>query len=574
MSLPWANPRFLLGSTDQNRRTQFWVASLVSLHPPLPTSMPIDDYLRNTNACDFKLPCSDDQIRAETQEGPPRYELPEEDDSFLVVRRYLYELLTRSGWGVSDRYPVAVRCTVNNWIGKGGYFKKMYCTMDGLNTICPRCGMDDKGIEVAFESSIRDTITACIVYETRKLWEYKLHRVSKASIASEYLAIVAEEQQNLTATKRTAHLSPTDCLRPEVTSDQQSLHSDDQSVYSRHEMNNVGDHIPPRSFSLRHHPFLSRDRKLPSPYKGVSTYDLRSSTPAQRPASRARCWTTESLQRSISRMSSFNQRLQSSRVTSPEELKPHFKPQTELDGEINVVRFDDTGPEPVSLATNCRAVHVKPHRKVAWDPTHSLSPMASRPFSPLAFFKTRLAGKEPPSSAPTPPDDPKAKSSGDAQIKKRKSFQSRLAEATTVGYYGRHEVNRRRYVTCNAGRRDAVSVYQPTGMIQYSTSSTSTRVKVSSQPSLNPVSELGEELRDLATARPSQRSSNVARVAPDTKISSDSTTPITAAGKEAVELDFGEVKTLNYHAKPPTPKRRFLVRRIGKIFGKIGQRKK
>jgi hypothetical protein len=117
----------------------------------------------------FQVPSSDNLIRADTREGIPAYDLPNENDGFTIVRRYLYDVLTKTGWGISAECPAAIRATVEGWYGHGGYFKAQCAAEDGLSNLCPIVGQDGEGKEVTFDERLREKIRDCVRHESRVL---------------------------------------------------------------------------------------------------------------------------------------------------------------------------------------------------------------------------------------------------------------------------------------------------------------------------------------------------------------------------------------------------------------------
>jgi hypothetical protein len=151
--------------------------------------------------CSFNVPATDDLIRADTRAGVPKYPIPDEHDGFIIVRRYLYNVLTSTGWGISDKYPAAVRCTVESWYGNGGFFRAQCEEKDGLKCLCPGDGKDDQGVEVSFDEKLQERIRDCVRYESRILIPEEVDIEDAASVAGSYAADGAVEAHDTTSTE-------------------------------------------------------------------------------------------------------------------------------------------------------------------------------------------------------------------------------------------------------------------------------------------------------------------------------------------------------------------------------------
>jgi hypothetical protein len=151
--------------------------------------------------CSFNVPATDELIRADTRAGVPKYPIPDEHDGFIIVRRYLYNVLTSTGWGISDKYPAAVRCTVESWYGNGGFFRAQCEEKDGLKCLCPGDGIDDQGVEVSFDEKLQERIRDCVRYESRILIPEEVDMEDAASVAGSYAADGAIEAHDTTSTE-------------------------------------------------------------------------------------------------------------------------------------------------------------------------------------------------------------------------------------------------------------------------------------------------------------------------------------------------------------------------------------
>ena len=117
----------------------------------------------------FKVPSSDSFIRVDTRDDTPAHALPDENDGFTVVRQYLYDVLTHTGWGIGYECPAAIRATVEGWYGHGGYFKAQLAEKNGLSDLCPIKGKDGEGNDVYFEDRLKDKIRECVRHESSML---------------------------------------------------------------------------------------------------------------------------------------------------------------------------------------------------------------------------------------------------------------------------------------------------------------------------------------------------------------------------------------------------------------------
>lgn len=117
----------------------------------------------------FQVPSSDSSTRVDTRDDTPTHALLNENDGFTVVRQYLYDVLTRTGWGIGYECPAVIRATVEGWYGHGGYFKTQCAAEDGLLDLCPIKGKDGEGNEVYFEDRLRDIIRQCVKHESSML---------------------------------------------------------------------------------------------------------------------------------------------------------------------------------------------------------------------------------------------------------------------------------------------------------------------------------------------------------------------------------------------------------------------
>jgi hypothetical protein len=185
------------------------------------------DRFKHLNSCTFNVPTSDDGIRADTHEGVLQYPLPNERDDYTIVRRYLYNILTVTGFGIGEKYPAAVRCTVEAWYGDGAFFRAK-CEEDGPRGLCPEDGKDDHGVDIWFHEIIGRKIDECVRSESRKSLQRDREWEEGVSVAASYTGVVAHEEQGMRA--------PDDAITNEnLPQDQRSLHSSDCSVYSREE---------------------------------------------------------------------------------------------------------------------------------------------------------------------------------------------------------------------------------------------------------------------------------------------------------------------------------------------------
>lgn len=136
-----------------------------------------DNYLKRAeNQCDksaekvaFQAP-SDRDIRADTRTYDVDVQFPDDNDSYDTVRRFLYRILTSSGWGISEKYPSAVRATVNDWYGTGYYLRLRYSNND-LKDICPATWMEHQGhrnLPEAIDRRLRDMVASCVIHEVGK----------------------------------------------------------------------------------------------------------------------------------------------------------------------------------------------------------------------------------------------------------------------------------------------------------------------------------------------------------------------------------------------------------------------
>jgi hypothetical protein len=163
--------------------TQFPASIQSRRHGPLPPALSILDHHHFDQQCSKPSartrPISSHEMGSvpstvfrqsdSPREGIPAYDLPNQNDGFTVVRRYLYDVLTKTGWGISDECPAAIRATVEGWYGHGGYFKAQCAAEDGLSNLCPIVGQDGEGKEVSFDERLREKIRDCVRHESRVL---------------------------------------------------------------------------------------------------------------------------------------------------------------------------------------------------------------------------------------------------------------------------------------------------------------------------------------------------------------------------------------------------------------------
>jgi hypothetical protein len=210
--LPWAPPAYNSANLphDENGQ-QITVRESDSISDTDSSSQYSCD---TTPDCDFELPRTDEEIRAvicdairesvvEYPVPTVKYPIPADDDDASVVRRFLYHLLIGCSYiSDSEIYPIAIRCTVQDWYGTGAYFKQLYYTEDGLGLaeLCPRSGRDCAGISVQFPLSIRSSIATRVVLATKQL--LKEQRSTGANGDEERLP---EESIPLSRASNTAH---------------------------------------------------------------------------------------------------------------------------------------------------------------------------------------------------------------------------------------------------------------------------------------------------------------------------------------------------------------------------------
>ncbi|KAF2871796.1 hypothetical protein BDV95DRAFT_607203 [Massariosphaeria phaeospora] len=147
--------------TDQDDQD---AESIQTLERPLA----YERFLEATSKCNFLIPSTDEEIRLATHpRGDPDLPFPSDEDSFVQVRRFLFNILTINDWGTSLLHPAVVRATVDAWIGTGRRFRQHYesCT---LLAICPTgaiMGRDKLSSLIPIADGTRTLITSCIGHE-------------------------------------------------------------------------------------------------------------------------------------------------------------------------------------------------------------------------------------------------------------------------------------------------------------------------------------------------------------------------------------------------------------------------
>ncbi|OCL14145.1 hypothetical protein AOQ84DRAFT_371562 [Glonium stellatum] len=126
----------------------------------------------------FRLPELDTEIMRSTHplDNPVTY-LPLADDGCLVVREFLFNVLTLSDWAISEDHPSAVRATVENWIGPGYHLVERFEKND-LQDICPKTVYTKSHLyghssERRVSESVRKAVACCVRREILRQLERK-----------------------------------------------------------------------------------------------------------------------------------------------------------------------------------------------------------------------------------------------------------------------------------------------------------------------------------------------------------------------------------------------------------------
>lgn len=125
---------------------------------------------------------------ADVQERHPKGNLapviafPGDEATNSVVKAYLLDVLTRTGWGLAVESAQEVRATINSFIGNGWALRNRY-THNKLHNICPSqiAAMED-GVAVtrAVSASVRSNIYKCITHEMERYFELE-HKIQIAA---------------------------------------------------------------------------------------------------------------------------------------------------------------------------------------------------------------------------------------------------------------------------------------------------------------------------------------------------------------------------------------------------------
>lgn len=159
------------------------------------------------------LPSPDQQIQKEVTEGDGlAFEFPQDNDSFVAVRKYLYDILTNGEWGIGERHPEAVQATVDRWMGTGWYLRYLYSQgPKSLEDICP-------AVAVAIENGrphmrsidrfVRTLISMSVFHEIHRYFQNKARPTSIHSGISTYIS-QSQQGQSLVSYGSHSNLSST-----------------------------------------------------------------------------------------------------------------------------------------------------------------------------------------------------------------------------------------------------------------------------------------------------------------------------------------------------------------------------
>jgi len=108
-----------------------------------------------------------------TENAAPLFAVPGDQDNFLLVREYLRNILTKTGWGIAIDHSPEIRAFLDGYIGTGWELRRRYLEND-LDEICPThiFEMEDgtlKSREIA--PGIRKIIGNCIFREMQRFFE-------------------------------------------------------------------------------------------------------------------------------------------------------------------------------------------------------------------------------------------------------------------------------------------------------------------------------------------------------------------------------------------------------------------
>lgn len=132
------------------------------------------------------------EIRDATHKsGDPAAVMPEDADSYVLVRRFLYTVLTVEECGVSVGNPEVVRATVQAWIGLGRYLREKW-ERGRLEGICPERmwveRKDGEGCREEFiDEGVRKSVACCVRREVGRFVQEQ--RRAQESATSERMSI-------------------------------------------------------------------------------------------------------------------------------------------------------------------------------------------------------------------------------------------------------------------------------------------------------------------------------------------------------------------------------------------------
>ncbi|KAF2736156.1 hypothetical protein EJ04DRAFT_598545 [Polyplosphaeria fusca] len=135
---------------------------------------------------EFHLPATNEGVQGDAHNYEQRrVPFPGDDDSFVEVRRWLYSVLTLEAWGITQRCPMLIRVTVEEWFGTGAYLKKLIEQTDEGH-LCP-----EEQLKAVLENTMskaealryRDLVVSCVVREARRHFEEKAYAAAVAGRA-------------------------------------------------------------------------------------------------------------------------------------------------------------------------------------------------------------------------------------------------------------------------------------------------------------------------------------------------------------------------------------------------------
>ncbi|KAL1597971.1 hypothetical protein SLS60_008459 [Paraconiothyrium brasiliense] len=149
----------------------------IATHLTGPAQTPLSPELNTSNQPGHatrinKFLYTDGDVHEHPPEGKtaPIIVFPGDDATNIVVKRYLLDMLTKTGWGIAVASGREIRATINSYVGNGWALRKRYAE-NRLDDICPQYyTVVEEGFrnQLKVSPAVRSNISKCIMREMER----------------------------------------------------------------------------------------------------------------------------------------------------------------------------------------------------------------------------------------------------------------------------------------------------------------------------------------------------------------------------------------------------------------------